>query len=44
MRSINVTFEDEEMKRLKEAKGKIKGKISWRGFILKMLDELEDTK
>lgn len=40
MRSINVTFEDEEMERLKKAKGA----FSWRSFILKMLDELEDTK
>jgi hypothetical protein len=37
MKSINVTFEDEEMKHLKTAKGK----LSWRFFILKMLDEVD---
>jgi len=40
MKSINVTFEDEEMEMLKKAKGK----LPWRFFILKMLDEVEDTK
>ena len=35
MKSINVTFEDEEFKRLEKAKGE----KSWREFILQLVKE-----
>lgn len=37
MKTVNVTFEDSEHERLLEKKGK----MSWREFILTLLDEEE---
>jgi len=38
MKTINVTFEDKEIKDLEE----IKGNLSWRNFILKLLEIKND--
>lgn len=34
MKTVNIVFEDEEFERLKKAKGE----LSWRAFILKLLE------
>ena len=38
MKTINVTFEDKEIKDLEE----IKGNLSWRNFIIKLLEIKND--
>jgi len=38
--AINVYFEDNEMKKLK----KLKSKLSWKEFILKMVDHCNEYK
>lgn len=39
MKSINVYFEEEDYEKLKEAKGK----MSWRDFILQLINKEEKT-
>jgi len=40
MKTINVTFEDEEHKKLTEKKGE----LSWREFILKLTDDKKEDE